>query len=325
MEGGGYLESLRTEAFYRDKYLVRGRALVAVEGADIVGIIAATPRRVRLGETVVPGAEVGDLFVDPSHRGKGLFRGLHDGLLGLLQREGVRLLTVRPGPEAEPILKKAFGYRTLFGIAEWVAALDDAGTRDLPFGSVPLARLLLPRWRKSAADSPGPICRDVDPTNLAPPSVFGSEWPRAGTVRDAEWLCARYAGGPTPYRVAAAEKDRLTTGVLVRLVHRGSGEGAARGWLVDGWTEPGDLPSATALLRHSVEALRAEGASIAHFWCAKEAPRGADAIAEALRQCGFRPFRRGKVVVGLVLTGGKETMLPAAADWMFRMGDTDGI
>lgn len=325
MEGGGYLESLRDEAFYRDKYLARGRALLAVDGDTVLGVIAATPRRVRLGDRTIAAAEVGDLFVDPARRGQGLFRRLHDGLAALLAKDGVGLLTVRPGPEAESILKKAFGYRELFEIAEWVAALDGAGTRALPLGRVPLARSLLPRWRGPANAAGKEARSEADPSRLVPPDPFGGAWPRAGTVRDAGWLLGRYAGGPTPYGFAAVEAGGRTSGVLVHLVHRGTGGGPVRGWLVDGWTAPGDISSAEALVAHVLGSLRARGANLAHFWCARNAPPGADTLCEALRRCGFRAFHRGKIVVGLPLgTAGVES-LPGSGDWMFRMGDTDGI
>jgi GNAT superfamily N-acetyltransferase len=309
MEGGGYLESLRDEAFYRDKYLVRGRAVVAVEGSEIAGVIAATPRRVRLGSTVVRGAEVGDLFVDPLHRGKGLFRRLHDGLLDILRGEGIGFLTVRPGPEAEPILRAAFGYGTLFEISEWVCALDGDGLRHLPFGRVPLVRTLLPLWRGRPS-----------PAGAGTPQRRDSAWPLAGVVRDGEWVAGRYASCPTPYQVVEGK-----AGTLVLLVHREGPGSPSRGWLVDAWTGPGEEGGAFDLVSSGIASLRGQGASIAQFWSAREPRWREDPVCAALHHGGFRRFHRGKVVLWRAVAGGGLPGVPPPGGWMFRMGDTDGI
>ena len=89
--------------------------------------------------------------------------------------------------------------------------------------------------------------------------------------------------------------------------------------------ETGDREAAVAVVDSALETLRSRGASLAHFWCARGAPRGADTVAEALRRGGFRAFHRGKVVVGRLVGKGPAVSLPGPGGWMFRMGDTDGI
>jgi GNAT superfamily N-acetyltransferase len=323
MEGGAYLESLRGEDFYRSKYLERGRARVAVEGGRLVGIVSAVPRRTLLEGATVDSAEIGDLFVDPAFRGRGLFRRLHDGLLADLEGAGIRLVTIRPGPEAEPLLRGRFGYRTLLRIAEWVAALREEGVRRLPLGRVPGLRRLLPRWREGGPAAPSIPCRLLAGEPPVLPAPRGAEWPGAGTLRDAAWIRSRYLADGTPYEVLVAGGAGAVDGVLVTLLHAGTADAPARGWLVDGWTRPGGESAAGALLSTALGSLRDRGAEVAHFWCAKETPRGADPFESALRARGFRRFARGKTVIARAVGG--DLALPPAARWMFRMGDTDGI
>jgi GNAT superfamily N-acetyltransferase len=325
MEGGRYLAAIRGEAFYARKYLHWGRALVLEEGGRIAGTIAAIPKRVRLGNEVVPAADLGDLFVDPGLRGRGLFRRLYDDLVRRLEADGVRMLTVRPGRRAEPLLRRAFGFQPLFGVREWVAALDEEGIRALPLGRLPLVRAVLPRARWDVPAPPDMACRSASPLGLAPPEPFGDAWPAAGTVRDAAWLADRYALDPTPYETTVVERRGRVAGVVVYLVLPDPGGRPSRGWIVDAWTGREYADAALPLAAFALADIRRKGASLVHFWSARGPRRGVDPMVEALRSLGLRGISRGREVLYRFLGGGPPPTVSTGRDWMFRMGDTDGI
>jgi len=306
MEGGAFLAEFRDEAYYRYKYLEYGRAFVAREGDRLVGVTAATPRRVRIDDAAHDAAEMGDLFVHPEHRGRGLFRELHDAVLESVREDGVALVTVRAGRGAADHMRRAFGYRRLFRIAEMVAALTPAGVASLPLGRVPVLRSFLPRVRP---DSDPPEVAVVPVVDLPPGDVPGRDsWPRAAVVRDAERIHTRYALDPTPYE--GLDEGSGRSGAAILLV---SGR---KGFLVDQWGSPSSRDLAVAVVRR----LREAGAEVVHFWRAE----GDDPFTKLLRSVGLRVVRRRKAVLVRILDDALQS-LPPADRWAFRMGDTDGI
>ena len=325
VEGGDYLASIRGEAFYRHKYLHLGRAFVIEKGGQVAGTMAATPRRITVGSQTLRSADLGDLFISPEIRGRGLFRRLHSELIRDLEEDGVRMLTVRPGPASEPLLRQAFGYQTLFPIKEWVAALDGKGARALPLGHLPVIHALLPRIKRAVpAPPPGVIFRSRVTAGTALPRSHDGGWPLAGTVRDATWLADRYTADPTPYRTAILERNGRIAGVVVYLILQDRGRGLAAGWIVDAWSEAGadlSLPLAAFVMAE----LRREGASVVHFWSAQGPPRGVDPMVEAFRSLGMRGLARGGELLYLPVGRSSLPEMPDARLWMFRIGDTDGI
>jgi GNAT superfamily N-acetyltransferase len=297
MEGGAFLAELRDENYYRYKYLAYGRAFVARAGDRLVGITAATPRRVRIGDATCDAAEMGDLFIHPEHRGRGLFRAVHDAVVDSLAADGVGLLTVRAGRGAADHMRQAFGYRRLFGVAEMVAALTPEGTAGLPFGRVPLLRSFLPRARPG----PGPGIEGVSPADLAPEA---GEETRIAVVRDGDRIRDRYAADPSPYEGVAEG------GAAVLLV---SGD---KGFVVDQWGGEDERALADAAIRRLTDL----GAHVVHFWRAERE----DPFSRALRGAGLRVVRRKKAVLARVLDDALPA-LPPPDRWTFRMGDTDGI
>lgn len=325
VEGGGYLASVRGKAFYERKYLGWGRALVLEEAGRIAGTISAIPKRVRIGSEELRAADLGDLFVDPALRGRGLFRRLHDDLVGQLEQDGVRMLTVRPGPASRPILQRAFGYATLLPVKEWIAALDESGVRALPLGRSPLRRTL-PRIPDHLPPAPADaITHSTVPADLHPPNPFGATWPTAGTVRDAAWLQHRYAEDPAPYRMTILQRDGGMGGVVVCLVVREAKGNPVRGWLVDAWTDPAARDVAGSLAAAALTDLRRQGASLVHFWSAQGPRRSVDPMVNALRALGLRGVSRGTRVLYRLIGNEPAPRIARAQDWMFRIGDTDGI
>jgi GNAT superfamily N-acetyltransferase len=308
MEGGAFLSELRDEAYYRYKYLAAGLAFAAVEGDRVVGVTAATPKRVRLPEGIVDAGEMGDLFVRPDHRGRGLFRELHDAVAGALRERGAVLATVRAGRGASDHMRKAFGYRELFRVAESVAALTEEGRRGLPLGRVPLLNRLLPRvrWRDGA---PAGARVSVVPIEDLPPSRGGD---RAGTVRDEARIRLRYGEDPSPYEAIALFVDDRAAGGAVILVYGG------KGFLVDLFCDSGDPSACDLLVAGALRRMADAGAKVAHFWSA------AGSREDAVRRAGLRVLRKRKAVLARGL-GDAAPDLPAPSGWCFRMGDTDGI
>jgi predicted N-acetyltransferase YhbS len=322
MEGGRVLAEMRRPEFYRHKYVEAGLASVAEDNGRIIGMTAGSPRRVTLfGKTVV-AADLGDLFIDPAYRGRGLFRRLHDATLSALLQRGVQLVTVQPGPPAVPALRSAFGYLPLFPIAEWMGVVD----RRLAAQS---ATSLWRRWLlralptlRSRPDRTGSQVEIGGAAGLEGPPPNGEPWPQATTIRDAAWLHTRYTSGPTPYEAVVARGDGMAA--VVFLVQRPLPATAARGWLVDGWaTGPAAHPLATAAVNRLIAEFRARGVAIAHTWCAHGATRP-DPFVRAVRDARFvrQPLRKRLFGWADVRAG---IAFPAASQWMFRMGDTDGI
>ena len=91
---------------------------------------------------------------------------------------------------------------------------------------------------------------------------------------------------------------------------------------MDAWSDPG---GAGELVASAVAGLRRSGASIVHFWSADGAPTSADPPLRALRRLGLRGVSRGKKVIYRAVGDAQLPQMPDAREWMFRMGDTDGI
>jgi GNAT superfamily N-acetyltransferase len=322
MEGGRVLAELRGPAFYRHKYLEVGVASVAEDDGRIVGMTAGSPRRVVLGGRTVVAADLGDLFIEPGYRGRGLFRRLHDSTLEALRRRGVQLVTVQPGPPAVPALSRALGYAPLFPIAEWMGVVDRKRA----------IRSARSRWRRwllwalpALVTRPTPPGIDVEVGSAnglegQPPSV--EPWPQGTTLRDAAWLETRYAHGPTPYEAAVARGDGVAT--VVFLVQRPLPGAPARGWLVDGWAAgPAAHRLACAAVSRVAAEFRTRDVVIAHTWSAQGASRP-DPFVQAVRRARFvrQPLR--KRLFGWAEPGAG-IVFPPGPQWMFRMGDTDGI
>jgi len=320
MEGGRVLAGMRRPAFYRHKYLEVGVASVAEDDGRIVGMTAGSPRRVSVLGRTVAAADLGDLFVDPAYRGRGVFRQLHDATLMALRRRGVELVTVQPGAPAVPALR-AFGYTPIFAITEWMGVVD----RELAVRSARSTwrRLLLRALRPLAARSAGVRVGVGGVGGLEAPPASEGPWPQATTVRDRTWLESRYGSGPTAYEAAVASGGDGVAAVVF-LVQRPTPDAAPRGWLVDGWASgPGARRLAGAAVGRVIAEMRERGVAMAHTWSARGAS-GPDPFAGALRRAGFVRQPQRKRLFGWTAPGAG-IALPPGPQWLFRMGDTDGI
>jgi ribosomal protein S18 acetylase RimI-like enzyme len=94
--------------FYRWKYF--GNPLsdsivgVATAGTEVVSVVAATAKRIRLAGKTVLSYELGDLLTDNAYRGMGLFSKLVELVCSEARERGSALVYVRPNNKALPIL-----------------------------------------------------------------------------------------------------------------------------------------------------------------------------------------------------------------------------
>lgn len=318
------LAELRDPAYYRYKYTVAGCASVAYAGSRLVGMTAGTPRSLTIGGRLLLAADLGDLFVDPEYRGRGVFRRLHDSTLSALQARGVELVTVQPGPAAVPALTRSLGYTPLFGITESIGIVD----RRLALEATPSfwkrgLLSLLPILRPDQAKT-GAVEILAEPPSGLPPTAPAA-WPEASTQRDDEWLRVRYGRNPVPYRFAVS-RDGHAFAVVVFLTHQVTPNAPLRGWLVDGWsTDPEGLRRMRPVLKAVIDEMRIAQVGIVELWSAQGAAT-ADPLVQAAREIGFVRKRPKKRLLCRRLTpSGLAMEMPPGRGWMFRIGDTDGV
>jgi GNAT superfamily N-acetyltransferase len=301
MQGGEYLRALRTPDYYRWKYLGAGGGLAmgAFRGERLLGLLSGLPRVVRVGEKAVRLAELGEIFVDPLAQGRGLFRALHQELLTGLVRRGVEAIGCRPAREAGEMLRERFSYQR--------SARISVGEH---------------RIRASRVPRPSPGI-EVEPETVAGPDYDGLETDLASgetaTVRSAAWITARYLANPTPYTLLALRRGERLEGWLVLLAV--PGERDADGYLVDWlvWPDPAVRRSAG---NAAIRWFAGRGCRRVFAWRAN----GPQDPALLSTPSPTSRLRRLEYVLRPIRPTARALLTHAArSNWIFRMGDTDGI
>jgi GNAT superfamily N-acetyltransferase len=305
-EGGGYLAALRGPEYYAWKYTgaAASVAIGAFSDGELIGLLCGMPRRVRVGEYTLEVAELGEIFVDESARGSGLFRLLHEELVSILQRRDIDAILCRPAPAADKILRAAFRYEQTLSIA--------ATTHNVPLDP--------PR------PSPG-----VDPVIEDATLPFGPDFDRldadlssgsTATVRDGAYLRRRYALNPTPYTVVSLRAGHRLEGWLVLLGVDREGQ-PPDGYLVDALLWP-DAKVRRSAVAAAMRWFNDRGCHRAFAWRADH-PHDAAIFADPNPLSRLKPTRLAYVVLPLKPAGRQLLRTSMKSRWVFRMGDTDGI
>ena len=303
-EGGAYLAALRGPEYYAWKYTGAGGAIAvgAFANGELIGLLSGLPRRVRAQGQPLEVAELGEIFVDESARGTGIFRVLHDELFSILRRLDVDAILCRPSAAAETILRGAFAYAPTLSIA--------ASTHPVP----------------PEAPRPAP---GVDPVREDDALPFGPEFDRldadlaadsTATVRDAAYLRRRYALNPTPYTVISLRAGHRLEGWLVLLAVEREGH-APDGYLVDALLWP-DVNVRRSAVAAAMRWFGECGCRRAFAWRADH-PHDAAIFSDP---SPLSRLKRLAYVVRPLRPAGRQLLRTSVkARWMFRMGDTDGI
>jgi GNAT superfamily N-acetyltransferase len=302
MTGWEQQRALCGPAYYRWKYLETGQAhAVGAFGGDrLLGLLAGTPRMIRSGDRAIRAVEIGEIFVDPDVRGRGIFRALHDDFLSTLARRDIEALCCLPAPEAEEVFRGCFRYQKALTIA---------------IGEYHVNSERMPRGRPGI---------EVVYETIAGPDYDGLDTDlgagTTATVRSADRITRRYLQNPTPYTLVALRRGQRLEGWLVLLALDVEGRDPD-GYLVDAlvWPEPAVQHSAVAAAARWFEEKGCKRVINWHAAGTQDPPILPDP----------RPINRQRRLDYLILpvnAAGRSLLRQSArAQWVFRIGDTDGL
>ena len=312
----------------------RGSGCVAVEGEQIVGFLGFVPKRIKIEERIVVGAQILDLMVDPQMRGKQLATLLAQHTNMQIKESGASFTFGLPNKNSYSLLtNERVGLRKIFSPPVWVKPL-----RSFPLLTLSQRYKLPPVATRIATGCVALFssCFRAPPipTHITMEEMEGiddrfehlwcvtSEAHPVLFVRDSAYLGWRYVRHPVyKYRIlGVGERGRLL-GFLI--VNERLFEGMRVGQLVDWLVEPA-LPQANTWLLYA-----------AHKWAREQ---GLDAlIAAALptmsivhtfRRMGYFPVPRRlePITTNLIVLPFDPTLdtyFQAPARWFWTWGDSD--
>jgi len=241
---------------------------IAVSGAQVVSIVAAVPKRVRVGSETLLAYELGDFITASEFRKRGLFSNLIQMVCEEAGKRQAAFVYVRPNSISFPILSKTLSFLEVQKIDERrylvpsvvihrKTGIPAALTRGL--GADWLANRILMPSSGSAIAVTGTTRFDKDMDEF---------WENTGRkysfalVRDRQYLNWRYVDSPTRYLLWIARRDGQTTGYAIGFQHQSEPTGS----IVDLFTDPADKDSSGALLRAGMQSMLAAGAQSVYTW-----------------------------------------------------------
>jgi GNAT superfamily N-acetyltransferase len=311
---------------------------VADDGGKIVGMTAATIKRVAIRGKVVRCAEIGDAFAHPDYRNQGMFTTLGREVVAELAERGIDFVYARPNANSYPGFVRKFGFENAFYLKtiRRVVNLDNiirnkTGGGALyslcrPVGSVLMSTVYriseyrdLPNLAVSEISS---FDKRVDELTEKVSADYDVMF-----VRDAEYLTWRYVQKPVDYGIfAAVEGEGLRGYVVVRCIEFEEGR-RKFGYVVDLLTGKHDADAVTLLLGKAMQYFTDERVDFATTWIIRDSRPEVSAYYRGLKNAGFG--RAGEDLYFVVRTEAPEIKKlvheTVPADWFFRMGDTDGI
>ena len=305
---------------------------IAEDNGKLIGIVASTFKRLKIGDSTFLCGELGDLSTHPDYRRRGIFTALTREVCRESDAGGVSVLYARPNESSFPGLVR-LGFEQVFSVCILRKVLNVRNVLDqrlpgwLPSWAGRLAGRLLPPllFRETKVAIPPGI-------TLSRVSDFDEGidrlWERAAdrhrviVVRDKAYLNWRYTRNPGEYGIHVARKGSSTVGYVVTSQETQCVGGLRRGYVVDLLTDGGEPLLARALTAKALDDFRRQGLDVAITWVVRTSE-----FFRVLRTCGFVPSRKELrfVVRTHGMTADQEAQLRESRNWFFRLGDTDGI
>lgn len=321
------------EDFCRWKYLENpvGEALVgvALDGPQVVSLVAGVPKRIQVGDCEVLAFELGDFITASDYRKRGLFSALIQLVCEKAEERNAHYAYVRPNEQSFPILSEKLSFYEAAGFDERRYVVpSDVFRRKLGLPQ-PVTKTLAVDWLAEKLFVPPSSSSSVVVESVARFSEdINALWRRAKEryefclVRDAAYLNWRYSDCPTLFEMRVARRDGDVAGYSVSLVN----EKESLGYLVDLFTMPDDTTAANALLSVTMKSLLAVGVEAIYTWSLRGVERSAlqGALPKAF------PFVQG-IPLHFAVRGLSESGRAAhlgqihPSRWHVSMGDLDGI
>jgi GNAT superfamily N-acetyltransferase len=296
---------------------------VALDRGRVVSLAAAVPKRIQVGNEIVPAVELGDFITDPEYRKRGYFSALIELVCREAAERGAAFAYVRPNSVSFPILERSLGFYEAQKIdhRRYVVPSDVLHRKTgLPSG---LFRLMGIDWlsRKIFLPTSGSV-------EVSPVTRFGQDadafWERArphypfSLVRDSRYLNWRYADCPAPYSFWIARRAGETTGYIVTF--SGATEGTAH--IVDLLAQPGDAESVSALLCAGVQSALDSGIQVIETWTLQS---GAESVGSHILRRACPLVYKPHLHVAVRFLGRMSAADLPSAGWQLTSGDFDGV
>ena len=307
------------------------RVRIAEDQNQVIGSQASTFKRLRVGETHFLCAELGDGFTHPQYRRQGVFTKVTTEVCDQLRQDGARVIYTQPNDNSYPGLMK-LGFEDVLRPIPVFTILNVASVWKRKAIGRFASRLSLPLAKMVA----GIVFRRLRVP--VPPQVTVSEissfdervdqlWQRVSidypvaVVRNREYLNWRYVNKPDEYVIHTVGDGRLLQGYLVTKCQTSPG-GLNQGYVVDVLVAKDQPIMLQILLSAAMEHFRSRNVDIVLAWVLKSTR-----LHQLFRQARF--VARGKKLHFLIRTNAMkasdQARLRNPANWLFTMGDTDGI
>jgi len=292
-----------------------GIVSLAVDGGDVVGVVAMSFFRTALDGSEMRLAIPVNAATDPRYRGQGVFSTLELENEAAAAAAGSPLTVTFPNGSSYPIFMSRLGWIDLPRLRLWA--------RPLRAGAV--LRYLLGR----PGERGGLRARDDAPRTIRGLDVraverFGPEMDELGRVaasgygshfvRDAEYFNWRYLDSPRDYRCLGAYRGEELVGAAV--VGHTFKHGVSTGFLADLVTAPHDSDPIRALAARAIAEVRGGADALVLL------PPRSRVHRRALLASGFAPTNKRLRFIGKVLHDGARLDERKSA-WHFTLGDFD--
>ena len=309
----------------------QGEMWLAEDGDTLVGIKSITPKRIKILETVVNGAEMGDSFTHPDYQRRGIFTELSKAARESIINKGINLIYNTPNKETSlpGYIKKLDHVPVPIQLRRLIKPLNAKHLlkKKLPFSS--FAPVLSPiiGWASRAtlkvgmcgiAKSGISVCQE-----LSFPDDLDTFWEQASKnydvmlIRTKEYLQWRYVTNPDSYSILIARnKNRDIVGYIVTKIC--FSDNISQGFIVDFLTIEDEPYVFKKLLAASIEEFYRRKVST----ISTNSVRGSfyDGI---LLRFGFLAYNKIPLLCFKNELGNQ--VLGKEYRWHFTMGDTDNI